>query len=104
VNPGLAYEGGFLGNIWATAYDGSLLLIDNRIGVGGIWRFSPGQTTAADQLLPGSYFSQIVTDPQGRWLAANNPIEGTITLVDLEQSEVTAFTAPAGASLLEGGV
>jgi hypothetical protein len=80
-DPGPAYEGPSLGQVWAAAYDGSLLLIDNRVGTGGIWRFSPGQSSPAQQLLPSNYFSQIVTDTSGVWLAANNPIEGTAHLV-----------------------
>jgi hypothetical protein len=103
-DPGLAYQGPQLEGVWAAAADGTVLMVDNRLGIGGLWRFEPSQTSPAQQLLSGNYFSQIVADDQERWIAANNPTERATYLIDLELGQVTAFQVPVGARLIGGGL
>jgi hypothetical protein len=55
-------------------------LIDNREGVGGMWRLNP-QTGSAVQELRGTYLADCAADESGTYVAAISPIESAAYLI-----------------------
>jgi hypothetical protein len=86
------YSGQQLRDILAVA-DSSVWLIDNREGVGGIWRLSLPSGTAQHEL-GGNYLAGCAADDTGSHVAALSPIESTIYLIG-PSGDTQAFKVPA---------
>lgn len=73
----------------------SVWLIDNREGVGGIWRLSLRSGTI-EHKLSGNYLAGCAADDTGNYIAAHSPIESTVYLIgpsgDTQAFKVSART------------
>ncbi|HEY4043731.1 MAG TPA: hypothetical protein VGM32_18055 [Rhodopila sp.] len=70
----------------------SVWLIDNREGVGGIWRLSP-QSGTWEHELSGNYLASCAADDTGKYIAAHSPIESTTYLIG-PSGDTRAFKVP----------
>lgn len=97
--PFLVYQGAQLQNVFATAGNDTWM-VDNREGVGGVWRLDPAMRPLEHQL-PGSYISSVTTDGSGAYLAALSSLESVLYLLGPD-STVGAFRTLPYAELIQG--
>jgi hypothetical protein len=95
--PCLVYQGARLGSAFAPGA-GITWLIDNREGVGGIWRLDSSGRPGTHELA-GTYLSECQPDSTGRFVAAISSLERVLYLLD-PAGRLAAFTVPAHVQLV----
>lgn len=97
--PYLVYQGSQMEKVFATAGD-ALWMVDNREGVGGVWRLDQ-QLQPLDHQLAGNYCSSIVADSTGTSVACLSPLESVVYILG-PNATVGAFATPQRAKLVQG--